>query len=478
MGKTIRIDPVTRIEGHSKITITLDDSGAVSDARFHVTEFRGFEKFCVGRSFSEMPSITARICGICPVSHSIASAHAGDMILGVKPPPLARKLRRVINWAQLVQSHALSFFHLSAPDLLLGMESEPGDRNLAGLIRKYPDVARQGIRLRAIGQEIIRTLAGQSVHPAYVVPGGVLEPLSEANRQKIAAMVPEGLAIVESALDLLKSACEKLGEEIETYGKFPGHFLGLVNYDGALDHTDGALRMIDAQGRKVVDGLPVNQYADILGEASESWSYMKFTHYRELGPPAVEVPYRVGPLARLNVCDFTGTVRADRELRQFRRLGENGLPVTASFHYHYARLIEILYALERIELMMAEETITGKHVRSRASVNRLVGIGASEAPRGTLFHEYHVDENGLLTKVNLLIATGQNNRAMNETILQIAKKYVTGDRLTEGALNRVEHGIRIFDPCLSCATHTMGIPTTVIRLVAPDGTVLDEARRG
>ena len=240
-------------EGHSKITITLDDSGAVSDARFHVTEIRGFEKFCVGRSFWEMPSITARICGICPVSHSIASAHAGDMILGVKPPPLARKLRRVINWAQLIQSHALSFFHLSAPDLLLGMESEPGDRNLAGLIRKYPDVAKQGIRLRAIGQEIIRTLAGQSVHPAYVVPGGVLEPLSPENRDKIAAMVPEGVAIVESALDLLKSASEKLDEEIRTYGDFPGHFLGLVNYEGALDHSDGALpegdRMSGVRGR-------------------------------------------------------------------------------------------------------------------------------------------------------------------------------------------------------------------------------------
>jgi NAD-reducing hydrogenase large subunit len=477
LARTVLIDPVTRIEGHAKISIVLDDSGAVADARFHVTEIRGFEKFCVGRSFWEMPAITARICGICPVSHAIASAHAGDMIMGVKPTPLGRKLRRVINWAQLVQSHALSFFYLSAPDLLLGLDGDPAERNIAGVIRKHPDVAREGVRLRAIGQEIIRTMAGQSVHPTYVVPGGVLEPLSEANRDRIAAMVPEGLAIAGRALDLLGSATRALGDEVLGYGDFPGHFLGMVNYEGALDHSDGTLRMIDAQGNRVVDGLPVNRYAEIVGERSEPWSYMKFAHYREIGPPAREVPYRVGPLARLNVCDFAGTPRAERELAEFRRFGADGRPVTGSFHYHRARLVEVVYALERIGAMMAEETITGTQVRSRAGVNREVGIGASEAPRGTLFHEYRVDGNGILEKVDLVIATGQNNRAINETILQIAKRHVSGDRLTEGALNRIEHGVRLFDPCLSCATHAFGPPRLSISLVSPDGTLLDRAAR-
>jgi NAD-reducing hydrogenase large subunit len=478
LGKTVTIDPVTRIEGHAKITITLDDDGAVADARFHVTELRGFEAFCVGRPFWEMPSITARVCGICPVSHSIASAHAGDMILGVRPPPLARKLRRLINWAQLVQSHALSFFHLSAPDLLLGMESDPRERNIAGLVRHYPDVARQGVRLRAIGQAIIRTLAGQSVHPAYVVPGGVLAPLSEAGRREIAAMIPEGVAIVERALDLLRGVTETLGEEVAAYGDFPGRFLGMTAEDGALDHTDGALRMIDADGRKLFDGLPAHRFAEAIGEEAESWSYMKFAVSRDPASPGPGMPYRVGPLARLNVCDFAGTERADRALRQFRQLGRDGRPVSAGFHAHHARLIEILYALERIEATLGDDAITGRRIRSRAGVNRRVGIGASEAPRGTLFHEYHVDDDGLLTKVNLVIATGQNNRAINETILQIARKYVTGGRLTEGALNRVEHGVRLFDPCLSCATHAFGPPAFRIRLVACDGTVLDEAARG
>jgi len=477
MTQTITIDPVTRIEGHAKITVHLGDNGKVADARFHVTEFRGFEKFCVGRSFWEMPGITARICGICPVSHLMASSKAGDAILGVKIPPNAEKLRRLMNWAQIVQSHALSFFHLSAPDLLLGMESDPTARNIMGLIEKYPETARNGIKLRQFGQEIIRILGGQSVHPAWTVPGGVREALDEENRNQIKRMLPDAFDIIELALDLLKDAFDDNITEIETYGNFSSLFAGLVTPDGGLEHYDGLLRIMDADGRLLEDGLPPEQYRDVIGEAVQPWSYLKFPYYKPLGLKNNAGMYRVGPLARLNICDFAGTPLADRELRQFRRLGERGRPVTSSFHYHYARLIEILFCLEKIEEILEDPNLTRNHVRSQASVNQLVGVGVSEAPRGTLFHEYHVNDDGILQDVNMIIATGQNNLAMNQTVQQIAQAYVNGSKLSEGILNRIEHGIRVFDPCLSCSTHAVGQMPLHVQLLAPNGELLDKKIR-
>ncbi len=477
MPQTVTIDPVTRIEGHAKITIHLDDANQVTEARFHVTEFRGFEKFCVGRSFWEMPGITARICGICPVSHLMASSKTGDAILGVRIPPTAAKLRRLMNWGQIVQSHALSFFHLSAPDLLLGMESDPVSRNIMGLIQKYPEVARNGIRLRQIGQEIIRILGGQSVHPAWTVPGGVREPLAPVNRDKIKRMLPDAFDIIELALDLLKDAFEANAKEIETYGNFPSLFMGLVTPEGGLEHYDGVLRIMDSEGRILQNIAPEN-YRDIIGEAVEPWSYLKFPYYKpQANGNYANGMYRVGPLARINICDFAGTPQADRELRQFRRLGERGKPVTSSFHYHYARLIEILFCLEKIEGVLADPDITGEHIRSQASVNQLTGVGVSEAPRGTLFHEYRVDEDGILQEVNLIIATGQNNLAMNQTVKQIAQAYVNGHTLSEGILNRIEHGIRTYDPCLSCSTHAVGQMPLQVQLLGPDGAVVDEVVR-
>jgi NAD-reducing hydrogenase large subunit len=475
MARTIVIDPVTRIEGHAKITVHLDEAGSVADARFHVTEFRGFEKFCVGRSFHEMPGITARICGICPVSHLMASAKAGDMIMGVRIPPTAEKLRRLMNLAQIVQSHALSFFHLSAPDLLLGMDSEPARRNIMGLIETHPDVARSGIRLRQFGQEVIRILGGKKVHPAWTVPGGVREPLSPEMRDGIKTMLPEALEITGRALDAIRGINERYAQEIENYGDFPSLFLGLVTPGGGLEHYDGLLRVMDSEGNLLEEGLAPERYREIITEAVEPWSYLKFPYYAPLGYPAGM--YRVGPLARLNICDHAGTPRADQELAEFRRLAPEGKPVSGSFYYHYARLIEILFSLERIEETVNDPDITSTRVRSEAGVNHLVGIGVSEAPRGTLFHEYHVDEQGILTAVNLLIATGQNNLAMNRTVRQIALGYVQGDNLKEGMLNRVEHGIRAFDPCLSCSTHAIGQMPLHIQLLSHDGHLLDELRR-
>ncbi len=474
MTKTVVIDPVTRIEGHAKISLYLGDDGKVEDARFHVVEFRGFEKFCVGRTFWEMPGITARVCGICPVSHILASAKAGDDILGIRIPPRAEKLRRLMNWGQLVQSHALSFFHLSAPDLLLGMDSDPAQRNIMGLIQARPNVARSGIRLREFGQKVIRLLGGRSVHPAWAVPGGVREPLTAEARSQIKRMLPEAFDIAELALDLLKDSYDQFTGEIEHYGDFPSLHVGLVTNDGGLEHYDGMLRVVDSEGR-ILENVETIAYRHVIGEAVEPWSYLKAPYYKPMGYPGGM--YRVGPLARLNVCDYAGTPRADRELRQFRRFSPRGKPVSGSFHYHYARLIEIMFCLEKIEETIGDESLTGSHVRNHAEVNERVGIGVSEAPRGTLFHEYKVDRQGILQSVNLLIATGQNNLAMNKTVQQIARAYIDGTTIPEGVLNRIEHGIRLYDPCLSCSTHAAGQMPLHVQLIAPDGRVVDERVR-
>jgi NAD-reducing hydrogenase large subunit len=476
MGRTVTIDPVTRIEGHAKITIHLDDTGSVADTRFHVTEFRGFEKFCEGRNFWEMPGITARICGICPISHLMASAKTGDAILGVRIPPTAAKLRRLMNWGQIVQSHALSFFHLSAPDFLLGMDSDPATRNIMGLIQKHPEIAKKGIRLRQFGQEVIRILGGKSVHPSWAVPGGVREPLVPQQRDRIKEMLPDCFDIAEQAIDLLKDTYDKFENEAPNYGDFPSLFMGLVTPDGGLEHYDGVLRVMDSEGRLLEDGIPPERYRDILGEAVQPWSYLKFPYYKPYGYD--NGMYRVGPLARLNVCDFAGTPRADRELRQFRRLGEQGKPVSGSFHYHYARLIEIIFALEKITETVNDPDITNTHVRSQANVNQNIAVGVSEAPRGTLFHEYHVDDHGVLQQVNLLVATGNNNLAMNKTVHQIALAYIKpGNELSEGILNRIEHGIRLFDPCLSCSTHAIGQMPLHVQLFDAQGELVTERKR-
>lgn len=474
MTRTVVIDPVTRIEGHAKISLYLGDDGKVEDARFHVVEFRGFEKFCVGRTFWEMPGITARVCGICPVSHILASAKAGDDILGIRIPPRAEKLRRLMNWGQLVQSHALSFFHLSAPDLLLGMDSDPAQRNIMGLIQARPNIARSGIRLRQFGQEVIRLLGGRSVHPAWAVPGGVREPLKAEARSQIKRMLPEAFDIAELALDLLKDSYDQFGDEIGNYGDFPSLHMGLVTKDGGLEHYDGMLRVVDSEGR-ILENVETIAYNAIIGEAVEPWSYLKAPYYKPMGYPGGM--YRVGPLARLNVCDYAGTPRADRELRQFRRFSPRSKPVSGSFHYHYARLIEIMFCLEKIEETIADESLTGAHVRSQADVNERIGIGVSEAPRGTLFHEYKVDRQGILQRVNMIIATGQNNLAMNKTVQQIARAYIDGTTIPEGVLNRIEHGIRLFDPCLSCSTHAAGQMPLHVQLISPDGEVVDERIR-
>jgi NAD-reducing hydrogenase large subunit len=472
-NQTLVINPVTRIEGHGKISIRLDEQGKVADARFHVTQLRGFEKLCEGRPFYEMPSLMARICGICPVSHLIASAKACDAILATRIPVPAVKLRTVLNLAQIVQSHALSFFHLSSPDFLLGMDSDPARRNIFGVAQDHPEVARDGVRLRQIGQQIIEMMAGKRIHPAWVVAGGVNEPLSIETRDKILAILPEGLQIAQKTIDKFKTVLEQFREEIRTFANFPTYFLGLVSATAELEHYHGFLRVVDSRGNIVADKLDVLNYADVIGEACEPDSYLKSPYYKPRGYP--EGIYRVGPLARLNIVDRCGTPRADQEWAEFRELDRGA--VLSSFHNHYARLIEIIYGLERIQQLLQDPDILSKHIRAFAGTNNPEGIGVSEAPRGTLIHHYRVDDNGLVTWANMIIATGHNNLALNRGVLQVAKHFVNGAKLSEGMLNRVEAVVRAFDPCLSCSTHALGHMALQVQLLAPDGEVLDELRR-
>jgi NAD-reducing hydrogenase large subunit len=474
MSKRIVIDPVSRIEGHAKISVFVDEEGNVSDAEFHVVEFRGFEKFCEGRPFSEMPGITQRICGICPVSHTLASAKAGDALMAVNIPPAADKLRRLMNLGQMVQSHALSFFHLSAPDFLLGWDTPQAKRNVFGLIAGNADLARAGIRLRQFGQEIIEVLGGKKIHPAWAVPGGVRSALTTEGRDKIRAWLPEAFATTQVAFDLWKKAMEKHQREIQIFGNFPSLFMGLVAPDGTWEHHGGKLRFIDSSGSIIADQVDPQKYYEVIGESVQNASYLKSPYYTPLGFP--DGMYRVGPLARLNVCEQMGMPKADAELKKFKSLGHGA--VVSSFLYHYARLIEILASLEYIERYMDDAELLSDYLRADAGINSLRGVGVSEAPRGTLFHDYTVDRNGLLKQVNLIVATGQNNLAMNQTVAQIARHYVRGKEIPEPLLNRVEHGIRCYDPCLSCSTHAVGQMPMHVRLVGPDGAVLNEIVRG
>jgi NAD-reducing hydrogenase large subunit len=472
MTKRIIIDPVSRIEGHAKITIYLDDRDQVTDARFHVTEFRGFERFCEGRPFWEMAGLSARICGICPVSHLLASAKAGDRILAVAIPPAAVKLRRLMNLAQIIQSHALSFFHLSAPDLLLGWDSDPAKRNVFGLIESHPELARGGIRLRQLGQEIIEALGGRKIHPAWSVPGGVRDNLPVEARDRFLARLPEAHAVARQALDFFKAFLDTHAEETQVFGNFPSLFMGLVTPAGDWENYDGVLRFMDETGAILHDIDPI-EYEQLIGERVEKDSFLKSPYYKPIGYP--DGVYRVGPLARVNICRRMGVPHADCELTEFRQRA-SGVAL-ASFFFHYARLLEIVACLEFLERLLPDADLQSDRLRAEAGVNRLEGIGVSEAPRGTLFHHYHVDKDGLLTKINLIIATGQNSLAMNHTVAQIAKHFVKGAKIEEPILNRVEAGIRAFDPCLSCSTHAVGQMPLLVELRRVDGTLLQAMRR-
>lgn len=448
---TIVVNPVTRIEGHGKITVDLTDDGAVDNVRFHVTQYRGFEVFSKGRDFREMPVITPRICGICPVSHHLASAKACDDILGVTLTPTAAKLREVMHMAQVIQSHALSFFHLSSPDLLFGFDADPAIRNVAGVAQEYPELAVAGITMRKYGQEIIKTLGGKKVHPWHSIPGGVNRSLRTEEKDAMLADLPGHKANLKKAIELVKVY---LGENADVAARFATletSYMGLVK-DGNLELYDGRIRLRSPRGR-ITDEFDDKEYHKHIGEHVEEWSYLKFPFYLPMGYP--HGSYRVGPLGRVNACDDISTPEASAELKKFRQTTDDGI-VHYTLYYHYARLIEILYAMERLEELLNDADVLGSELRITANVTNREGIGVVEAPRGTLIHHYEVDSKGAIERANLIVATGHNNYAINRGVEQVARDYIKGHDVPEGVLNRMEHVIRCYDPCLSCSTHAVG----------------------
>jgi len=468
--KRITIEPVSRIEGHGKITIQLDDKGHVAGTEFHVTQIRGFEKFTEGRPYYEMPGITARICGICPISHLLASSKACDAIMAVRIPPAARKLRELVHCAQIVQSHALSFFYLAAPDLLLGMDSDPATRNVMGVIAQHPELARDGIELRKFGLQVVEGLAHERVHSSWIVPGGVATPLGVQARDRMLSELPPTKAIAERTIKFFKGALDNYKEEIAVFGSFPTMYTGLVDGKGNLQLYDGNLRFRSATGEIVEDQVAAEDYKQWIGEASLRESYLKAPFFKPQGFPGVV--YRVGPLGRLNAADRCGTPAADTEFREFHE--RFGVVAHSAFLYHYARLIEIIYALERMEALLNDPQILDTHVRATAGVNALDGVGMIEAPRGTLIHHYKVNEEGAITWANLIVATGHNNLAIGRSVQQVSEHYIDGTKLTEGMLNHVSAVVRAYDPCLSCSTHADGSPAMTIQLLDPEGRLLDE----
>jgi len=459
--QTIVIDPVTRIEGHAKITIDIDESGKVEDAKIHVTQYRGFEKFCEGRMYTEMPALTARTCGICPVSHVVSATKAIDEILDVTPPKAGLNIRKIVNLAQILQSHTLNFYHLSCPDFIYGFDAPKEDRNIFKMMQTHPQMAKDGINLRAFGQKIIESLAGKRIHPTGLIPGGAAHKIEQSQKDEILEQVPTMLKIAQDALEFFRDNLHRFQEEIDYLGSYPSLFMAISNEERTLEHYDGKLLFMDSEGNILKDNIEPRDYKEFIGEAVEKFSYLKSPYYKPLGYP--NGMYRVGALARLNIAKSCGTPVADKELIKFKALN-GGKPVLNTFYYHYARLIEMIYAIEKIEELLKSDDTMSDNIKSTSTISYERGVGCSEAPRGTLFHEYHVTKDGIITGVNLIIATGNNNLAMNAGVKQVAQRFVDAKNITDGALNRVEAVIRCFDPCLSCSTHALGIISSKVEI--------------
>jgi NAD-reducing hydrogenase large subunit len=459
MGQKIVIEPVTRIEGHAKVTVHLNDQGEVEKAVFHVNEFRGFEKFCEGRMFFEMPLITERICGICPVSHHLASAKACDQIIGAQVPRPATLLRELMHMGQVIQSHSMHVFELGGPDLLLGFDHDPATRNVVGLYMANPELTGKAIALRKFGQEIIAALGSRRVHPNFAVPGGVNATLAAASRDVILGQVDQMIGYVQDGIAVIKSWMAANQADLAKFGVFSTGYLSTVDNNGALNLYDGALRLVD-KNRNLLEMFDGHKYLDYIAEHVEPWTYLKFPYYKKLGWP--DGVYRVGPLGRLNAAERMATPLAQAEYEFFHQLC-GGKVVEGTLFYHYARLIEDLYCVEHVRELCEDRDILGTDIQDNRPVTNHEGVGVIEAPRGTLWHHYWVDENGQLERVNLIVATGNNNWAMSKAVDSVAKAYVDGKNITEGALNRIEHAIRAYDPCLSCSTHAVGqMPMEVV----------------
>ncbi|WP_292521176.1 Ni/Fe hydrogenase subunit alpha [Methanoculleus sp.] len=442
--KEITISPVTRIEGHAGVKVYLNEQGGVDSAHFQVAELRGFEKFLVGAAIEEAPRITPRICGICPSAHHLAAAKATDQIFGVEPPATGRKLRELLNIGQFVHSHALHFFMLAAPDFILGHDAPAETRNVIGLARQSPEIAKKAIAVRKFGQRLTEAVGGKPIHPANALPGGMSAPLKEGQRSELAAMAGEALGIAREGWDIARNLLDGVDTEV---GAVKTGFMGMTNH-GLYSTYGGPVAMLRADGGRI-GSFSSQEYTNFIEEYSEDWSYLKFARFK--GGDY----YRVGPLARLNIVERMGTEDADAALAEYRE--RFGTVAQAALAYHLARYIEFVASCERAVELLSDPGITATDLRTPAGkvVNRR-GVGIIEAPRGTLIHDYTVNEAGIIERCNLIVATCQNNYAIDRGVEDMARRVVENGALTDGAANRIEMIIRAYDPCISCATHAIG----------------------
>lgn len=469
------IEPVSRVEGHGKVTLLADDDNVIREARLHIVEFRGFERFIQGRPYWDVPVVVQRLCGICPVSHHLAAGKAIDQIVGAQRlTPTAKKLRELVHFGQILQSHALHFFHLSSPDLLFGFESDVAKRNIIGVIEAFPDIALQGVKLRKYGQEVIRAICGKRIHGTGAVPGGMNKPLSKSERNTLQSEIDQIVEWSRAAVDLSREYYLSNQPMTRDFGTMPSNYLGLVKPDGALELYDGKLRAKDARGRMIFDQVSDQEYREHIREEVRNWSYMKFPFLTELGKETGW--YRVGPLARINNCDYIDSPEAEQERQAFKEHGEGGI-LHAPLAYHWARMIELLHCAEKIRELLDDPEILGTDLINRDQNRNSFGIGVIEATRGTLFHHYEVDENDLVRKANLIVSTTNNNQAMNESIRRVAADQLSGKELTEPLLNNIEVAIRAYDPCLSCATHAVGKMPLVVELRDSRGELIDRLQK-
>jgi len=473
--KKVTIEPVTRVEGHGKVTILLDENQRVIQARLHIVEFRGFERFIQGRPFWEVPVLVQRLCGICPVSHHLAAAKAMDRIVGGENlTPTAEKMRRLMHYGQMLQSHALHFFHLVSPDLLFGFDADPAIRNVIGVAAKYPDLAVQGVMMRKYGQEIIRATAGKKIHGTGAIPGGINRNLSIKERDAFLKDLDQMVTWSHGALKIAKDYTAEHLEKLAPFGSFDSSHLSLIREDGAMDLYHGNLRAIDATGNKIFDQVDYGKYNEYIAEEVRPWSYMKFPFIRSLGPE--KGWYRVGPLARINTADFIDTPEAEAARKEFMAV-TNGKPNNITMAYHWARMIELLHSIEKIKELLNDSDLQGNDLVVSGE-RREEGVGVIEAPRGTLFHHYRVNKDDQVVMANLIVSTTSNNEPMNRAVQKVAEDHLSGVEITEGLLNHVEVAIRAYDPCLSCATHALGQMPMTIELMDCQGNLLDRKSRG
>jgi F420-non-reducing hydrogenase large subunit len=477
MAKQIVIQPVSRIEGHAKVVIQLDDTGNVADTKVNVVELRGFEKFCIGRPVEELPRIVTSICGVCPWSHHLASAKANDAVFGVEPAPAGRKLRDLCNSIAYTEEHILHFFILSGPDFVMGPDSDYSVRNVIGIAKSNPEIGKKVVRNRYLGARMLEVVSGKAIHPVTAVPGGFSKPLTQKERDHILPMAEEVLEFAKFSIAFAKeNIFPKYLDAVKVLGVINTGFLGTISDDGALNLYDGKLRLMKPDGSYV--DFTYDQYTDFISERIEDWSYLKFPYAKAWGegfsmdannPKGI---YRVNSLSRINVADKIATPLAQKEFEEFR--STFGRPAQLTLLYHWARLIELLYNAEHVVELLNDPDITSRETRVPVTPRAARGVGCVEAPRGTLFHDYETDEKGLLTNVNLIVGTTHNNAPINMSVNQAAKTLIKDGKYDQGILNRIEMSIRAYDPCLSCATHYLdGRIAVRVDILDADGKLRD-----